>query len=38
VQDQVVSDHIAWLRSGDGLDLEALSEARAPRFPALDDA
>jgi Arc/MetJ family transcription regulator len=38
VQDQVVNDHIAWLRSGDGLDLDALSEARAPRLPVLDDA
>jgi Arc/MetJ family transcription regulator len=38
VRDQVVNDHIAWLRSGDGLDLDALSEARAPRLPVLDDA
>jgi Arc/MetJ family transcription regulator len=37
VQDQVVNDHIAWLRSGTGLDLDALSEARNPRLLAFDD-
>jgi Arc/MetJ family transcription regulator len=38
VRDQVVDDHIAWLRAGDGLELDALREARAPRLPVLDDA
>ncbi len=33
VDDDVTREHLAWLRSGEGLDLEALSEARAPRFP-----
>lgn len=38
VRDQVVRDHLAWLRGGEGLDPEALREAREPRLPTLGDA
>ena len=30
VDDDVTEEHVAWLRSGQGLDLDALAEARAP--------
>lgn len=33
VDDDVTREHLAWLRSGEGLDLDALDDARAPRFP-----
>ena len=33
VDDELVREHIAWLRSGPVLDLDALEEARRPRFP-----
>jgi Arc/MetJ family transcription regulator len=33
VQDQVISDHIAWLRRGSSLDQDLLDTARASRIP-----
>ncbi len=32
VDDDVTRDHLTWLRSDESLDLDALQEARSPRF------
>jgi len=34
VDDTLTSEHLTWLRSGEGLDLDAVEEARRPRFGA----